>query len=702
MIDFKLLFKHLLRYKWLIILAPIIGVATTYYFVRELPDSYRSTAQVSVLSSMSTTPNMRGFQLTSYIVELAKSKRMVNTLGYHLILHDLESEQGSFKEWSEEVKSLSNVQRLEAIEAFRERLERQAILSVADDTSSVKLFSIVRSMGYNQTELQDDLKISKNDVTGVVDVAFTSENPDLSVYAVNTLSSNLIVSFNAITAVNQDRSMALMDSLLQDKYQVMNERKDMLNRYKAGTGVLRSGSQTQALYSRVSSYEQRRVDAFREIETLKGAIQSIDERLYNSAEQQNLGVSADVLLLDEQLKLANQRYVDGGFKAADRQHVDSLQRIRAVKMLTATDDVLGVNSRQTRQALISKRRSFETDLAVAQSGVESIERELAELQRRFNAMMPTDAQLENLEQEYAIANKEYLDALGKYNTASMNNASGLRLSIMEYGLPGLPQISKKIIYLGASGAGSVALCVSVLVLLCFIDRRVTQRMQLQYVTKGAVLGELNAIHYKNLDIGKVWRNEEERADFTTFKNHLRALRFDVGKQLSANDDKVLMVTSLSTGEGKTLLSSSLAYAFAMTGKRVLLMSNTESVALPIELTAEKAIPQNFDTFLKDQQIEPEELITWLQIKAGDQSLLEVTDLKTLERAFAVLKKEFDLIVIDATEMHQVNQFREWLSLSDRTLAVFKHGETVEQEDALVIQEMQEQSQFLGWVLNGVK
>ncbi len=702
MIDLQLLFKHLLRFKWLIILAPVVGVATTYYFVREFPDSYRSTAQVSVLSSMSTTPNMRGFQLTSYIVELAKSRRMVNALGYHLIMHDLESEQGSFKEWSEEVKSLSNAQRLAAIQAFRERLGRQAILSVADDSGSLKLFSIVSSMGYNQSKLQDGLRISKNDVTGVVDMTFTSENPDLSVYAVNTLSSDLISSFNAITAVNQDRSMALMDSLLQDKYQIMNERKDMLNRYRAGTGVISSGSQTSALYGRVSNYEQRRFDALRQIEVLKGTIKSIDERLYSAAEQQNLGVSADVLLLDEQLRLANQRYVDGGFKAADKQRVDSLQRIRSVKMLTATDDVLGVNSRQTRQALINQRRSFETDLAVAQSGLESIERELASLQGRFNAMMPTDAQLQTLEQEYSIANKEYLDALGKYNTAAMNNASGLRLSIMEYGLPGLPQSSKKFMYLGASGAGSVALCVSVLVLLFFIDRRVTQRTQLQSITKGTVLGELNAIHYKNLDIGEVWRNEEGRADFTTFKNHLRALRFEVGKQLGANDEKVLMVTSLSTGEGKTFLSSSLAYAFAMTGKKVLLMSNTESVALPIELTAGKAIPQNFDTFLKDQQIEPEDRITWLQIRAGDQSLLEITNLENLERAFAVLKKEFDLIVIDATEMHQVNQFREWLSLSDKTLAIFKHGETVEQADALVIQEMQGQPQFLGWILNGVK
>src|SRR5690606_3468383 len=142
-----------------------------------------------------------------------------------------------------------------------------------------------------------------------------------------------------------------------------------------------------------------------------------------------------------------------------------------------------------------------------------------------------------------------------------------------------------------------------------------------------------------------------------------------------NDEKVLMVTSLSTGEGKTFLSSSLAYAFAMTGKKVLLMSNTESVALPIELTAGKAIPQNFDTFLKDQQIEPEDRITWLQIRAGDQSLMEITNLENLERAFSVLKREFDLIVIDATEMHQVNQFREWMSLSDKTLAIFKHGET---------------------------
>src|SRR5690606_8594884 len=197
----------------------------------------------------------------------------------------------------------------------------------------------------------------------------------------------------------------------------------------------------------------------------------------------------------------------------------------------------------------------------------------------------------------------YLDALSTYNTAAMKNVSGMTLSIMEYGLPGLAENSKKILYLAASGVGSGALCVFVLVLLFLTDRRITHRVQLQHVTKGTVLGELNAVRYKGLDIGDLWKNEEERADFSVFKNHLRALRFELGQQLGAKGKKVLLVTSLKSGAGKTFLSSGLAYAFAMTGKKVLMIGNTESIVLPSELRKKKELPMNFDAFLKNQEIE---------------------------------------------------------------------------------------------------
>src|SRR5690606_16421758 len=313
MIDFKLFFRYLWRFKWLIIVAPIVGVATAYYFVRDLPDSYKSVAQVSALSTASATPGVRSFQLTSYVVELAKSRRLVNSLGYHLILHDLENEARPFREWSEEVKKLSPEKRTLAIQAFRERLKSQTLLSIADDSGPVKLFSMVNSMGYGQSKLQDDLRISKNDITGVIDVGFTSENPDLSVFVVNTLSADLVGSFNLITEVGKDNSLAILDSVLQDKYRIMNEKKDVLNNYKAGSGVISSGAQSYALYGRVSNYEQQRAVIIREIQALKGAIQSMDDRLNNASAQQAVGLSADVLLLDEQLFLANPPYIEGGF-----------------------------------------------------------------------------------------------------------------------------------------------------------------------------------------------------------------------------------------------------------------------------------------------------------------------------------------------------------------------------------------------------
>lgn len=704
MFDLKLFFRYLWRFKWLIVLVPVVGVAATYFFVRELPNTYKSVAQVSALSSTtsSAAASIRNFQLTAYIVELAKSKRLVNALGYRLILHDLENEEESFREWSDALKSLSDTERSEAVQAFKERMQRHTILSVADNSGTLKLFDMVNSMGYGESKLLDGLKTSMNDITGIVDITFVSESPDLSVYAVNTLSSDLIYYFNSLTETRMDNSLAVLDSVLQDKYRIMNDKKDVLNRYKAGSGVVSAGAQTSALYGRVTSYEQKRAETLRQIEALKGAIKSIDDRLNNVASQQNTGISSELVVLDQQLKLANQRYVDGGFKAADKRYVDSLQQVRSTMLSASTQNIGGVNTRQTREALTTQRRSLETELALAESGMASIESELADLRGRFNAMMPTDANVQRYEQEYEIANNEYLDALARYNAATTSNVSGMRLSMMDYGLPGLPESPKKLVYLGASGVASLAVCFSILVLLFLTDRRVTVPLQLQSITNGAVIGELNTIRDQNVDIGDVWKNVEEQADFTLFRNRLRALRFEVGRQLEANQEKVLLVTSLNAGDGKTFVASGLAYAFAMTGKRILLISKTASSALPIELRQKKSIPQNFDAFLKNQEIEPSDLITLLQVRTGDQSLMELTDLENLEKAFDVLKAAFDLIIIDGTEMHEANQIREWLSFSDRSLAVFRNGVSMKEGDISIVKQMQQRPEFMGWVFNGVK
>lgn len=704
MFDFQLFFRYIRRFAWLIVLVPIVGVAATYFFVRDLPNTYKSVAQVSALSSTtsSAAASIRNFQLTAYIAELAKSKRLMNSLSYRLILHDLEDEEEAFREWSDELKSLSDAERSEAMQAYKERMQQHTLLSVADNSGKFKLFDMVNSMGYGESKLLDGLRTSMNDITGIVDITFVSESPDLSVYAVNTLASDLIYYFNSLTETRMDNSLAVLDSVLQDKYRIMNEKKDVLNRYKAGTGVVSAGAQTSALYARVTSYEQKRAETLRQIEALKGAIKSIDDRLNNAASQQTPAVSSDLLVLDQQLKLANQRYVDGGFKATDKRYVDSLQRIRSTMVSASTQLAGGANTRQTRDALTTQRRSLETELALAESGMASIENELADLRGRFNAMMPTDANVQRYEQEFQIANNEYLDALARYNAATTSNVSGMRLSMMDYGLPGLPESPKKFIYLGASGVASLGLCFSVLVLLFFTDRRVTVPLQLESVTDRAVIGELNAIRDQQVDIGEVWKNEGGRADFTLFKNRLRALRFEVGRQLDSNQEKVLLVTSLNTGDGKTFLSCGLAYAFAMTGKRVLLISKTTSSELPIELQQTKSIPQNFDTFLKNQEIEPRDLITLLQVKGGDQSLVEVTDLENLEKAFGVLKTAFDLIIIDGTEMHDANQIREWLSFSDRSLGVFRNGVSMKDGDISVVQQIQQRSEFMGWVFNGVK
>src|SRR5690606_20214048 len=107
-------------------------------------------------------------------------------------------------------------------------------------------------------------------------------------------------------------------------------------------------------------------------------------------------------------------------------------------------------------------------------------------------------------------------------------------------------------------------------LLFLLDSRVITKEQLAALTGGKVVGVLNSLHESYGGIRGVWDNNTN-VDAVMYKDLLRSLRFDLNQEFTINKARVLGITSLSPGVGKSFLAVSLAYAFAVTGKKVLLI-----------------------------------------------------------------------------------------------------------------------------------
>ncbi|WP_442588351.1 exopolysaccharide transport family protein [Pedobacter sp. AW31-3R] len=709
--DFKALLTHFNKYKWFIIIVPIVTLTITYFMVKNLPNQYSSEAQISTglvdqSKQVATEQNMDYFKLNqqfSNIIEKMKLKKVMSILSYDLMIHDLENPKSPFKKYSPKLDSLTSVQRTEVIQLFKAKLLTKTSLSEADNIK-YPLYAYVTSMGYDEETINKKLTIAHSDGSDFINVSYVSENPALSAFLVNTLSTEFIDIYSSDVNYNQNNSIALLDSLLKRKEEVMNTKNAALKNFKEANGVLNLDKQSATIFEQITQNEASKAEALRQIQANQGAISAIEAKLRGSDPYVNSNTASQnrqIVDINNQLKIANDRYIDGGFKASDKKKIDSLTALRSAKTAQNSDDNI-VDPTASKQSLIQQRAALGIAMDQAKSSISAIDRELSQLRGKYNAMVPFDAGIQNYERDAELATKDYMDALNRYNLTRTEQNIGLKLNIAQLGLIGPPEPSKRILFMVLAGFASFAICLTAIVSLFYLDNTINTSKQLSNATGSPVIGTLNQIDNERISIKDIWKNQDN-PNYMTFKNLLRSLRLEITNHLEADGSKIIGITSLATGEGKSFISSCLAYGFSKTGKKILLIGGEDQTIKNANIK-DLAIVENFETFLIKREIHADDndLITIFKKNADNTSLLENQSSKNLKAGFEVLRNEFDLIIIDVNSLKEINIAKEWLLFTEKNIAVFEVGKTLSETDKEHLQYLKKQPGFIGWVLNKIK
>lgn len=710
--DIKRFLKLLKRYLWVLIFIPILAAVLTYFLAKNLPKQYLSEAQISTglvdQSKQLSTQNQSDFfkisQQFSNIIEKMKMRKIMSILSYNLIIHDLENPKVTFRKYSTKIDSLTAHERKEVLDIYKRRLNEKKPITILDNAEKYKLYDIINSMGYDEEAINKDLAIFRPENSDFIDIQYTSENPLLSAYLVNTLASEFINNYSIDVYINQNNSIAILDSLLKKKELDMNAKNAALKAFKMKNGVLNVNEQGATLYAQITQYEERKAQAIRDIQANLGALSAINRKLRGVGDPYMSGTVVKdnnlIVNLKNQLKGANDKYIDGGFKVADRRKVDSIQSILNVQAIKNSDNNV-VDPQVAKQGLIQQKNNLEISTEQIKNTINSINRELASLKAKYSTMVPFDAGIQNYERDADIATKDYMSALDRSNQGRTEQNTGLKLQVAQFGLPGLAQPSKTLIFVALAGIASFMICFVTLVVLFLMDRAIYTNHQLAKETGGLVLGMLNKIKNPEREPRVIWKDDREDQDYNIYKDLLRSLRFEINNEFAASNSQIMGITSLKLGEGKSFLSSSLTYAFAMTGKKVLLISNEEDINE--KSTSQKLIPSEFmDTFIVKKEIQTEDLITVFNSRLYNNSLLETQSAQNLKIGFDILRKEFDLIFIDITSMKEFNKAKEWLSFTDKSIAVLEYGKVITDDEKEVVEYLKNLNGFMGWILNKVK
>ena len=696
------------KYKYIIIIIVLATIIASYFLVKNLPDEYISSTQISTgivdatkhLLDKDANPTAQQEEINrefNNLTEILKLKKLIDNVGYQLIIHDLSSPT-PFRKLNHQFKNLSQPAIQHALEVYRAKLQNGEPLSLYDKDEA-GLNDLLISMKYDERSLRKNMDVTRDAESDFISVSYTSENPQLSAFFVNALCREFLNYYKFNVEQNETNAINFLSNQLVIKRNILNQKKDSLQQYKIKNGILNLDEQSKLIYAQILNYDDKKQLAEKDIAAYNGALKNVDNH-FNPKDRQYIESTISqynqlITNTTEQIHILNDEYVHSGFNPKYKPALDSLQKQLADQINNGSDKYI-TDPRIAKDDLVKQKMTLEVSRDLALYSVQSIDRELNNLNAQKSRLVPFDAIVKRYEFDINIASQEYLDALNKYNQISLQANFSIKLSQVEPATANSAEPSKKMLLIALSGVASLVLCLMVLFVLFYLDDNIKEPYELVTRTQLPLLGSLSTISGPKPDLKKLW-DVENRQRMKQFKELLRSVRFEIDQELKG--EKVLGITSLCAGEGKTLLAAALAYSYSAINKKVLLIDgnfNNPTITRTIQ-------PKLFveDYFRNPAYIERDNtLISVIGNRGGDITLLEINDEKNVRNDFNELKSRYDIILIDLPPLDSLNQSKEWILFTDKTIAVFEAKKNISKSQDQYIDYLQHlHHKFAGWILN---
>jgi len=701
--------KLLIKRKWILIGLPIFVIILTYFLVRNLPNTYPSHARMAtgLVDQSQQVLATDAFQESkvnldfSNLLEMTKLKKVYDQVSFKLILHDLE-DSVPFREPSKLMKEVVPEAKRNAIKVIRKHYAMREPLSSfnSDEAGMIKL---IASMGYDYDGLDKNLRSYRPNNSDFIDIYFESENANLSAFVVNSLAQEFINYYADFVKNNKLKTVNFLDTVMKQKEAEMQRLKLLLKNYKIQNRVLNLAEQAKSLYSQLADFETRKQVAEKDVIAFAGALQGINDK-FSPVERKY--VESTMVSINQQIAATKQYiinlsddYIKSNYDEKIKLKLDSARKVVSQQIQISTDKYI-TNPLAAKENLVNQKAKLELDLDIAKFSLNSLKLELERLNQKFDLLVPHEAVIQNYESAIDVASKEYLDAQSRYNKSSMESSLSISLRQIESGVPGAPSPSKKLILVIVAGMATEVLILLVLFILFYLDESIIATKELANQTNLPVLGLIPLLSGSVIELKKLWNNQfDDNFKLRNFKEMLRSTRFEIENEMSGT--KVLMLNSLGSSEGKTLISMSLAFAFMMVRKRVLLIDGNfenNSISKMVEPQLNLEAFFNGEQFLPD--FRPQGEIMVMGNSGGDTSLLEISLPENIQSKMDILKEAFDVIIIDAPGLSRYNKSKEWVRFSEKIVTVYESGRTISfknKQDVLYLKSLDEK--FIGWILN---
>ena len=718
--DINRFLRLLYRHRFVLIGVPVFALLLTYFLTLKLPNAYVSTTDLSTgivdptQQVLSTTDGgiqeSKVNQQFSNLLGTIRLGKVIDQVSYSLIIHDL-ANPNPFRPKSKLLQQLNISAQAHALEVFKNKYQHRIPLDLTNPDEA-GLERVLVAQQYDAESLKKGLAIYRADNSDFVHLEFSSEQPQLSAFVLNTLCKEFIAYTISSEQKNKGNANEFLQKLVKQKLDTMNAKVTALKNYKTQNRILDLKDESTSLYTQLTDYRDRKAQAEKDILSYNSAIANIDSR-FNPNDRKYLEASStkingQIAQTRDRLAAVNNKYIQSNFDTRYKKSSDSLQNVLDAQLSQQSDKYVS-NPLAGKESLVQEKVKMEITRDMTSSGLRNLDNQISQLNAQLDRIAPFSAAIQAYERDIEVATKEYTDVQNRYNQSSIESDIQSTIKQVETAMPGVKQPSKKLLLTLASGVVSEVFCLVVLFVMFYLDNTIRVSTDLANATQIPVLGQLNLVIKNKIDFKLIGHNPQAADELQQFSSLLRSIRYEIDNELtvekgeSEEEGKVLVITSLNAGEGKSLVTMGLASAYAMANKKVLVLDGNFEHPSLTKNASEKAY---LEDYLQDDaaliQSSENSLISVLGNQGGDQSLLEKSSERVIRRKITQLKNSFDIIIIETQSLNSMNKAKEWIQFADKIIAVFEANQSITQEKQLYLNYLRTlNGKFSGLVLNKV-
>lgn len=334
-----------------------------------------------------------------------------------------------------------------------------------------------------------------------------------------------------------------------------------------------------------------------------------------------------------------------------------------------------LNQIQTSKKVLAA--NLESRMMQTQFTMERLEEQIVDYDNKLKQMPTVEAEFIRMSRLYELNNNFYNYLLQKRSEAAMAEASNVpKAKVLEpaskYTVSYIGIVPRNVYLLNIVAA--LILVVILVFLLFLFNNKIMEKNDIESITKIPIFG---TVGHAEIDSNLVLINKPKSIIAESF----RAIRTNINYITKQKEAFIILITSSVSGEGKTFCSINLASAYALSGKKTLLVGadlrkpkifNDFGLKNEVGVSSFLIGKKSFDEVLQFTSQENLGLISSGPVPPNPSELIESD--KMLE-FITEAKKQFDIIIIDTPPIGLVTDAMILMEQSDVNLYVVRQRYT---------------------------